>query len=103
MSKQEDSYYELDPLWTDPKRLKKEREKAKKLRKSQWWLNQIQKRKCHYCEKNFPPEKLTMDHIVPLARGGSSTPGNVVPSCNQCNQNKKLEIPVEKLFKKLIS
>ena len=33
-----EDYYELDPAHTDPKRMKKEREKAQKLRKSQWWL-----------------------------------------------------------------
>jgi hypothetical protein len=42
-----------------------------------------------------------MDHIVPVARGGTSTKGNVVPSCLQCNQKKKLTTPVEEALKKL--
>ena len=29
-----------------------------------------------------------MDHVVPLARGGRSTRGNVVPCCRECNQAK---------------
>lgn len=94
-------YYDLDPAHTDPKRIKREREKAKKLKKSQWWQTRIQKGICHYCEKKFEPKKLTMDHIVPIARGGSSQPGNVVPACKDCNSKKKLTTPVEELLKKI--
>jgi 5-methylcytosine-specific restriction endonuclease McrA len=36
-----------------------------------------------------------MDHIVPMARGGKSTKGNVVPSCKECNNKKKYMLPVE--------
>ena len=32
---------------------------------------------------------LTMDHVVPIVRGGRSTKGNVVPSCKDCNSKKK--------------
>jgi 5-methylcytosine-specific restriction endonuclease McrA len=42
-----------------------------------------------------------MDHIVPLARGGKSTKGNIVPSCKSCNVNKKLDTPVEQLLKEI--
>jgi 5-methylcytosine-specific restriction enzyme A len=38
---------------------------------------------------------LTMDHIVPLGRGGTSVRGNVVPSCKDCNTRKKSLLPVE--------
>jgi 5-methylcytosine-specific restriction endonuclease McrA len=30
-----------------------------------------------------------MDHIVPIAKGGKSTKGNVVPCCSDCNAKKK--------------
>lgn len=100
-SDSDDSYYTLDPAHTDPARLKKEREKARKLKKSQWWLNQLQKGVCHYCQKKVLSADLTMDHLVPLARGGGSTPGNIVPSCRECNQNKKLHTPVDQLLAQL--
>ncbi len=32
---------------------------------------------------------LTMDHVVPIIRGGRSTKGNVVPACKSCNAKKK--------------
>lgn len=36
-----------------------------------------------------------MDHIVPIIRGGKSTKGNVVPSCKECNNQKKHMLPLE--------
>jgi 5-methylcytosine-specific restriction protein A len=39
--------------------------------------------------------ELTMDHIVPIARGGRSTKGNVVPACKSCNTKKKQLLPME--------
>ncbi len=94
-----DDYYILDPGLSDPARIKKEREKARKLRKSQWWLTQVNRGICHYCGEKFPPSRLTMDHIVPIARGGASTRGNVVPACEKCNRDKKLHTPVDLLLK----
>jgi len=94
-------YYILDPKNTDPKRLKKEREKAQKLKKSNAWHALVQRGVCHYCQGKFDPKQLTMDHVVPLARGGTSTLGNVVPACAACNRDKKLETPVDSIFKQL--
>jgi 5-methylcytosine-specific restriction endonuclease McrA len=36
-----------------------------------------------------------MDHIVPLARGGRTTKGNVAPACKDCNSKKKRLLPME--------
>jgi 5-methylcytosine-specific restriction enzyme A len=77
------------------KHIKKERNVAKALRKTNWWHNILQKGFCHYCGKIFSPTELTMDHIVPLSRGGSSTKGNIVPSCKSCNTIKRTSIPAE--------
>ncbi len=75
--------------------LKREKEKARELRKSQWWKNRLSKGVCHYCGGTFPPTDLTMDHIVPLIRGGKSSRGNVAPACKECNNKKKHLLPVE--------
>lgn len=85
----------------DPQVIAREKQKARKLRKSQWWKNIIAKGICHYCQQHFPPEELTMDHIVPLARGGKSTKGNVVPCCKECNNQKKYLTPVEMIIKNM--
>jgi 5-methylcytosine-specific restriction endonuclease McrA len=41
-----------------------------------------------------------MDHIVPVARGGTSSRGNVAPACKACNNEKKLLTPAEMLLRK---
>lgn len=85
----------------DEAHISREREKARALRKSKWWQDRISEGKCHYCGKIFPEKELSMDHIVPVARGGKSTKGNCVVSCNSCNQEKSCLTPAEMIFKKL--
>lgn len=75
--------------------IKIEKDKARDLRKSRWWHNRLAQGKCHYCGNSFLPEHLTMDHVVPIVRGGKSTRGNVVPACKECNSNKKYLLPME--------
>lgn len=75
--------------------LSKEKSKARALRKTRWWRNKCAKGLCYYCGKKFPPEALTMDHVVPLIRGGRSEKNNIVPSCKDCNNNKKYLLPME--------
>ena len=80
---------------TIEKEIRKEKEKARALRKSRWWQQRVARGICHYCGKRFPPSDLGMDHVVPLIRGGKSTRGNVVPACKECNNRKKYLLPVE--------
>lgn len=85
----------------DPRHAAREKEKARALRKTRWWKNLLAEGICHYCGKKFPPEELTMDHIVPISRGGQSTKGNVVVCCKKCNNEKKYLTPVDMILKKL--
>ena len=78
---------------------KKERAKARILRQSQWWKNKVAEGTCHYCGGRFDPVDLTLDHIVPIARGGKSTKNNAVPSCKQCNSTKKYYTPAELILR----
>lgn len=75
--------------------LRRERAKARELRKSQWWKNRIAAGRCHYCGAGVPPKELTLDHIVPLVRGGHSTRGNCVAACKECNSRKQSLLPIE--------
>lgn len=75
--------------------LKRERAKARQLRAGQWWKRRLAKGRCHWCGRTVAPKELTMDHIVPLARGGKTTKANVVPCCKTCNTRKKLLLPME--------
>jgi len=73
----------------DEEHVRRERARARELRRSQWWKRRRASGICHYCGRRFAPGALTMDHVVPLVRGGRSTKGNVVPSCKSCNSEKK--------------
>lgn len=77
------------------KRIRQEKEKVKKLKKTQWWQAKLNSGICHYCGKKRERLELTMDHIVPLSRGGKSAKGNVVVCCKDCNNNKKYYTPAE--------
>ena len=79
----------------DEEQIRKERQKARDLRKQNWWKNRIAKGVCHYCGKSVAPKDLTLDHVVPVARGGRSTKGNCVPACKDCNNQKKNLLPLE--------
>lgn len=85
----------------DPAHVKRERAKAKELRKSAWWRQELSKGICHYCGGKFAPEDLTMDHILPVVRGGKSTKSNCVPCCKSCNNDKKYLTPAELIMRKL--
>ena len=72
-----------------------ERDKARALRKTRWWQQKTSSGLCHYCQKKVAYKNITMDHLVPIARGGRSTKDNLVPSCKKCNNLKKSMMPLE--------
>lgn len=75
--------------------LRRERAKARELRKSQWWKRRCSSGLCHYCGRKVGANALTMDHLVPLVRGGRSNKGNLVPACKECNNEKKHHLAFE--------
>ncbi|MDH5753369.1 MAG: HNH endonuclease [Deltaproteobacteria bacterium] len=79
----------------DDETLAREKQKARDLRGSQWWKNKRATGVCHYCRQRFPARELTMDHIIPLVRGGRSVKSNLVPCCKECNSRKKYLLPQE--------
>lgn len=85
--------YSLDGV--DEKTIRRERAKARELRKTRWWRQKIARGICFYCRRQVPSAELTMDHIVPLSRGGTSSKANLVPTCKECNTKKKILLPLE--------
>jgi 5-methylcytosine-specific restriction endonuclease McrA len=77
----------------------REKAKARELRQSQWWKNEIARGICHYCGEKFKSSELTMDHVVPISRSGKSTKGNIVSCCKECNNKKKYMTPVDMVIK----
>ena len=79
----------------DDAQIKREKAKAREMRDSQWWKRKRSVGICYYCNRKFRPAELTMDHLVPIVRGGKSVQGNIVPACKECNNKKKYLLPAE--------
>jgi 5-methylcytosine-specific restriction endonuclease McrA len=75
--------------------IRREKEKARRLRRTHWWNRKIQGGVCHYCRRPVGRQNLTMDHVIPLSRGGKSKKGNIVAACKDCNNKKKYLLPIE--------
>ena len=87
----------------DERHIRRERAKARELRRTPYFREKFRQGICYYCKRKFPEEELTLDHIVPIARGGRSTRGNLVVCCRACNQAKKYLTPAEMLLRELAS
>lgn len=53
----------------------------------------FQNGKCYYCEQNLA--EYHVDHYIPLSRGGSNGPENLVIACPHCNVSKNNKLPGE--------
>jgi len=43
---------------------------------------------CQYCNHQFSRTHLTLDHVLPLSRGGTTCWENIVAACTKCNGDK---------------
>jgi 5-methylcytosine-specific restriction protein A len=84
-----------------PEHQKKEKSKARELRQSSWWKQQRGKGVCYHCGGKFSPDEITMDHLIPIARGGTSDKKNCVPCCKECNSKKGHKTRAEMAFDEL--
>lgn len=46
---------------------------------------------CFWCDRSL--EKYHVDHVTPLAKGGTNYPNNIVCSCPRCNLKKSDKLP----------
>jgi 5-methylcytosine-specific restriction endonuclease McrA len=53
-----------------------------------------QRERCFWCGKRLT-ESFHVDHVVPISRGGSNNPANLVISCPSCNWQKSAKHPMD--------
>lgn len=82
------------PAVTDDE-LRREKARARELRQSPWWKRRVSPGICHYCGRHVGARALTLDHVVPLIRGGRSVRANMVPACKVCNTKKQSSLAWE--------
>ena len=50
------------------------------------------KNQCQICFRTEPEVKITIDHIIPVSKGGTNHIDNLQPLCMTCNQRKSAKI-----------
>jgi 5-methylcytosine-specific restriction endonuclease McrA len=61
-------------------------------------ISKLYRSNCVYCGQSG---KMTMDHVIPVSRGGRHSVGNLVPACQSCNFSKHNHTIMEWRLKKL--
>lgn len=82
------------PLTTKMRRADRSRRTpglSEKMRRRLLYRWRAQGRRCTYCGGGCE----TVDHVVPLARGGTNYEGNLVPACRRCNSSKADRLLIE--------
>lgn len=61
------------------------------------WISRIEYWgwRCRYCGCELTPKTVTVDHSIPLSRGGTNWAANLVPACWSCNTQKHTCLPCE--------
>lgn len=67
--------------------------KGGKITLTEWTtIKQQQGFRCYWCREKFPDNKLEMDHVISLRRGGLHDVSNIVASCKLCNCKKRAAV-----------
>ncbi len=48
---------------------------------------------CHWCKRGLSFQESTIDHVIPLARGGTNHIKNLVIACEECNLKRGRDMP----------
>jgi 5-methylcytosine-specific restriction endonuclease McrA len=59
--------------------------------------------KCVYCNSSSIEDgaRLTVDHLIPISKGGSNNPNNLVTACRDCNISKNAQDLSPEIFNRL--
>jgi 5-methylcytosine-specific restriction endonuclease McrA len=56
---------------------------------------------CYWCGIITKGDDITVDHYVPINKGGTHTWDNIVPACRKCNSSKGDKLPMDYIAYKL--
>lgn len=62
-----------------------------------------QDRACAYCRAPIVMRGCHQDHVIPLARGGAHSIGNIVLACAPCNLSKGAKLPIKWYYERRYS
>jgi len=82
---------ELARLATQRRRAKKLDNGVFEVTKSD--INRLLRNECFYCQSKTA--KMTVDHVMPIAKGGTHSIGNIVAACVDCNLSKNSKTVME--------
>jgi 5-methylcytosine-specific restriction endonuclease McrA len=57
--------------------------------------------RCYWCKKPLDASTATLDHIIPLSKGGTNGIDNLTLACEDCNQSRDNELPAQTEWEKL--
>jgi len=82
------------PIWGAfrPRTVKQQLQRGKRTGISQeirWEVFDRDSYTCQYCGRKVPEVALEIDHRIPVAKGGTNDPANLVTSCKDCNRAKR--------------
>ena len=58
--------------------------------------------RCYICKECIDADDLTLDHVVPLCRGGTNDDDNLKPCCNKCNASKSVDESLYSLYRDFV-
>lgn len=73
------------------KRYREENQKVRELdkaRKLRYYYRKYSADTCYYCGKHIEGRDKTVDHKIPISRGGTNARENLVMCCQSCNSHK---------------
>lgn len=86
--------------WSAINRLRRHKRRALGPINSTEWIAKVSilKNECQSCFKTEPEVKITIDHIIPVSKGGTNHIDNLQPLCMRCNQMKSNKLDWVSIF-----
>lgn len=92
--------YWPDPAWFHEMRIVCEGQTSEPIRRFRTqWRSRLYKRNpyCRWCAYRVRKVQATLDHIIPLSRGGADHPLNYAMSCQRCNSARSDMTPADQI------